>query len=406
MSFIERVGGELIYNLHPGQMQAWDSEARFVFVIAGTQSGKTSFAPLWLYKEIQERGVGDYAAVSANYDLFKLKLLPEMCDFFEPLGWSYAKSDRVLTDGKSRIILRSAEAKAGLESATLKAAILDECGMDCFSLDAWLAVVRRLSLNEGRVFAGTTPYNLGWLKTEIYDRWAAGDKNIEVVQFRSIDNPVFPQAEYDRAKASMPAWKFSMMYNGNFTRPAGMIYNDFPGAVPAFRVPESARVAIGVDFGGTNTACLWVAEIEGRYYVVDEYLDGDKATQGHVRAIKANKHSRVSMRAWGGAPSEKQCRMDWRHAGLNVVRPPVADVEPGIDRVIEAFKTGTLNVFDNCIGLIDELGRYSRELDKHGQPTERIKDKATFHRLDALRYVMSGLKAPFKNTIAVQGIRL
>jgi len=70
--------GKLKLRLHEGQTRAWDSERRFVFVIAGTQGGKTSFGPWWLWREIKECGEGDYLVVTATYDLFKLKLLPEM----------------------------------------------------------------------------------------------------------------------------------------------------------------------------------------------------------------------------------------------------------------------------------------------------------------------------------------
>src|SRR5205814_10640183 len=99
----------------------------------------------------------------------------------------------------------------GLESATAKAALLDEAGQDSFGVEDWEAVLRRLSLSQGRVFLGTTPYNLGWLKSEIYDRWTAGDTAYEVIQFASTQNPAFPPAEYERAKATMPAWRFAMM---------------------------------------------------------------------------------------------------------------------------------------------------------------------------------------------------
>ena len=71
-------GGKLTLDLHQGQTEAWDSERRFIFVIAGTQGGKTSFGPWWLYREIERCGAGDYLVVTSTYDLFKLKLLPEM----------------------------------------------------------------------------------------------------------------------------------------------------------------------------------------------------------------------------------------------------------------------------------------------------------------------------------------
>ena len=67
--------GKLTINLHPGQTRAWDSKARYTFIIAGTQSGKTSFLPMWLDREMRDSGPGDYIAVTATYDLFKLKFL-------------------------------------------------------------------------------------------------------------------------------------------------------------------------------------------------------------------------------------------------------------------------------------------------------------------------------------------
>ena len=44
------------------------------------------------------------------------------------------------------------------------------------------------------------------------------------------------------------------------------------------------------------------------------------------------------------------------------------------------------------VGIRDELGTYSRKLADSGQPTEAIKDKDTFHRLDALRYLAVGIE--------------
>ena len=51
---------KLRFTLHPGQSEAWASLKRFILVLAGAQSGKTSFGPLWMRREIQARGPGDY----------------------------------------------------------------------------------------------------------------------------------------------------------------------------------------------------------------------------------------------------------------------------------------------------------------------------------------------------------
>ena len=398
---LTRKDEKLTINLHPGQTRAHDSGKRFVFIVAGTQSGKTSYEPIWLDREIREKGNGDYLAVTATYDLLKLKFLPELQNYFVHMfGWEYSASERTIWRQDkprqfTRIICRSADAEGGLESATAKGALFDECGQDGVKVNAWEALQRRLSLSRGRVLAGTTPYNLGWLKTQVYDRWTKADPDIEVVQFKSIMNPAFPVDEYERARRTLPTWKFEMFYNGNFSRPAGMIYEDFNQShiIPAFDVPGIWPRYIGVDFGAVNTAKVWVTQDPQSkiYYLYRELLEGGKTTAEHVAGVK--QYNERNLLAWGGAKSETQQRMDWGAEGLNVVEPLVSDVEAGINRVIALLKTNTLFVFDTCTGIIDEFGTYARELDANGQPTEKIKDKNTFHRLDALRYVAGGLEA-------------
>jgi len=386
---------------HAGQLQAWDSDNRFVFVIAGTQSGKTSYGPWWLYREIERCGAGDYLAVTATYDLFKLKMLPELRRVFIDLlsGWEWKAGERVITNGESRIILRSANTPEGLEAATAKAAWLDECGQDNFRLESWEAVQRRLSLYQGRVLGTTTPYNMGWLKTQVFDRWRAGDTDFQVIQFKSTMNPAFPVEEYDRAKSVLPAWKFKMFYNGEFTRPAGMIYECFDEKlhkVTPFEIPAEWPRYVGVDFGAVNTALIWLAEDVERkaFYVYRDYLQGNRTTNEHARiALEYAEKERVVKWA-GGAKSEKQQRWDWNAAGVPLQEPVISDVEAGIDRVIALFKKKQLFVFDTCAGLLDEIGTYARVLDDMGQPTDKIKDKETFHRLDGLRYVVQHIDYP------------
>jgi len=110
-------GKKMTLALHPGQTQAWDSVKRFIFIIAGTQSGKTSFLPLWLNREIQHKGEGDYIAVTATYDLLKMKFLPDLQNYFvHILGWEFSASERTIYRQYkprlfTRIICRSADAE-------------------------------------------------------------------------------------------------------------------------------------------------------------------------------------------------------------------------------------------------------------------------------------------------------
>lgn len=437
--------GHLTLSLHEGQSEIWDAPERFLFMIAGTQGGKTSFGPWWLFREIyggtqywplpdgywmQGQGSGDYIAATSSFDLFKLKMLPEMLNVFEHIqavGRHWA-GDNLLelrdpTTGEfwankstdpmwGRIILRSATAKSGLESATAKAAWLDEVGQDEFTLGAWEAVQRRLTLAKGRVLGTTTPYNLGWLKQQIFDK--RGRQDIRVVQFASVVNPTFPQDEFDRARENMVDWKFRMFYMGQFERPAGMIYSDFVDQrrdrgghkVEPFAIPAEWPRYIGIDPGLENQGRVWAAHDTQHdiFYVYRAERPNKKATSEHAadvrRLLQQNGENLVV--AGVGTKSEEQQRLDWRNEGIPVADMPFHDVESGIDKVIERLRQWRVFFFEDdgnngMSRLFDELGSYKRKLDTNDQVTEEIEDKTKFHLMDGLRYLVIVTSAAYED---------
>lgn len=408
--------GGMLLKFHPGQWDAWDSRHRFVFILAGTQSGKTSFGPHWLHREIFHpvigRGGGDYLAVTASYDLFKLKMLPALRELFEDTAQDgrYWSGDKVIelrdpatgrflakrADDKmwGRIILRSAESGSGLESSTAKGAWLDECGMGGFTAEIWRAVRRRLSLNQGRVLGTTTLYTLyNWLR-QLYDEWQNGREDVSFIQFASIQNPSFPKEEFDQALREMPEHVVNMQYRGIFDKPPGMIYDCFNSGlcvIPPFAIPDNWPSYGGMDYGGINTACVNIRQNPETavFYLTDEYKNGDKTAKEHTADLLP-----WNCQVWvGGAKSEGQWRNEFRAAGMPVKEPEISDVWLGINRVYGAMKQNRLMVFDTCQGVLGQIGTYSRPMDKRtGEPIpDQIMHKETYHFLDALRYVMTRL---------------
>lgn len=408
-------------NLHEGQIQTWHSIARIVAMIAGSQGGKTSFGPWWLYREIygdgqgvNGRGGGDYLAVSATFDLFKMKMLPEIRTVFEHIlkigrFWSGDNTIELATpSGKflaqrstdpmwGRIILRSAQAAGGLESSTAKGAWLDEAGQDGFSMEADEAVNRRLMLHRGRKLITTTPYNLGWLKQNIIDK--ADGIDIDTINFASIANPVFPQEEFERQRRMLPAWKFAMFMLGRVERPPGMIFIDFKDEyrergghlVKPFPLPSAWARYVGVDPGVVHFCHVWLAHdaVNNIAYIYREGIAERKGTPEQARdllQISHDNHEHVA--AWAvGAKSEIYHRDDFIQAGAGgVVEPLYVDVESRIDAVIRWLRPQRLFIFDTCTGVLDDIRGYSRVLDNQGLPTEKIRDKEKYHYVDALGY--------------------
>ncbi len=373
--------------------------------MAGSQSGKTSFTPLWLYKEIGLRGPGDYGFICPTFRLMEVKALPEFKNLFcgilqlgKHAGYKFTFSREGARrlfgyepDVSTQVFFGHAQNPDSLESATYKAVVCDEAGQKAFKRDSWEAILRRLAIHTGRVLITTTPYsNQGWLRTEIYDRWLHGDKSIDFINFASSMNPAFPLAEFERARQMMPAWKFALFFEGKFERPPGLIYDCFDenkNKTARFDIPCHWPRYVGLDFGGVNTAAVFIAKdpVRGTLYAYREYKAGSRTAKEHAEILKAGEPSALT--CVGGSKSEGQWRSEFIAAGLPVREPGVSEVEVGIDRVYGAFKRGELIVFDDLAGLLEELLTYSRELDDKGEPTEVIEAKETFHRLDALRYI-------------------
>lgn len=410
----------LQFRPHAGQYRAWQSQKRFIVVLAGSQSGKTSFAPWWLRREIQVKGPGDYLAVSPSFPLLSVKFFPELRRILQTeLGlFKFPKSPKpdapaeltrqgeLLLWGQRQDVptfLRfgHADNPDSLESMTVKGAVLDEPGQKRFRLQSWHAIRRRLSIHGGRALLTTTPYDLGWLYQHFWKPWMTAKQagqdhpEIDVINFRSIDNPVFPREEYEATKLTMPGWAHAMFYDGRFERPAGLIYDcwDDQNLIPPFEIPPVWPRHLGLDFGGVNTAGIYLAEElssvdrqpTGRFIAYREYHAGNLTIGQHAADLLASEPR--TPRAVGGSLSEGQWRRDFGAAGLPVLEPSIGDVEVAIKRVYGAIKSKQLLAFSSLAGFLDEIGSYGRALDTEFQPTDKIDEKHKYHRLDALRYV-------------------
>jgi phage terminase large subunit-like protein len=377
--------------LHPGQVRVWDSRARFVLMLAGTQGGKTSFGPWWLWREIERAGPGDYLAVTATYDLFKLKMLPEIRAVFALFGYTYRASDRLLEseDGLTRLILRSAEAEGGLESATARAAWFDEAGQ-VYDAQPWDAIQRRLSLARGRCLITTTPYSVNtWLKTDFYDRWRMGDPDYDVIQFESRENPAFPAEEFERARATLPDWKFQMFYRGVFQKPEGLVYQQF-GAQHIRRRTDDRFVEwlIAVDEGFTNPMAILLCGIDhdGRWHVAREFYRSG-VLQAEVVALIAEWCHELPIAAVVVDEAAAGLVAALREARLPAVghKGRVVDGIVTVAGLLATARDGAphLTVDPDCQNLIREFESYA------WRPGREEPVKENDHALDALRYAVN-----------------
>ncbi len=403
---------------HSYQHRAWDDPRQIVAICAGWQSGKTVGLPFWLRREIQRRGPGDYGAFSSTYKLLNRKFLPELKKCFRPLA-DFRASDQqfVFTDAGSRLLhgpawdgeptiiqLGHAENPDSLESATLKAVVWDECGQRLVPRQSYDTVRSRLMVNRGRMCLASKPYEAGWFE-ELVTKKSEG---VGVTSFPSWANPVNPpeyDPYWDAIREEMPLWRFTMQYEGMFTMPAGLIYDCFDWERNTCEDFDVSRLPTfpGMDFGKVNTAGLVIAEDRPAdvLYVIGEYYAGGKRDYpDHVTSMRALTTPWANGKPLlPGCGGNKHGEDGWREAyrmhGLALDEPPENNIEVQIQGVWSLMNQGKIKFFRNAAReTIADVKHYSRRVDADGNITDVIEDDQKWHRLAALRYIVTKLRPP------------
>lgn len=395
--------GGLKISLHPGQSDIWDCERRFLAMIAGTGGGKTSFGPLWMLREVEKHPEAEFLVIAPTYKMLQRASLPKFLELFDGAfrAGEYKKADalyQLKTGGL--VYFGSADKWENLEGPHVRACWLDEPGRVKF--EVWQVAQRRTGIHQAPVLLTTTPYNLGWLKTEFYDRWKAGDGDYFVSQFASVMNPAYPREEFERARRTMPPWRFKMFYEGLFERPEGLIWPMYEVVEP-FDIPEDWPRYVGMDFGYNDpTAAVWIAKGPEGYYA---YRDYKKRAQTLPQIAKAfhslSKDEEVLL--WIGDPSGAQYIAELKRLHIPV-RPARRDgrekewVKHGIVTVDQLLRSGKVKIFSTCKHLLDEIAGWQWVM-VADMATDKPGDEA-HHVLDGFRYILTTI-ARRRGTVSI-----
>jgi len=195
---------------------------------------------------------------------------------------------------------------------------------------------------------------------------------------------------------SLTGARRSRWLDGLWAAAEGIIYECFDPVrhtVKHFTPPNTWWRVFGMDPAGARVAALWLAcdPKNLTLHVYREYCEPfGVTTPEHAQKILKLSEGEAVVRWIGGAPSENQLRTDYEGAGVPLTQPPVSAIWSQIDKVIQLLHDDALVIHDNCVGLLSEIGSYSRKY-RNGQPTEEIDNDAAYHLLSALRYACSWL---------------
>ena len=403
------------FTPHTYQAKVLQSKARFIAAVTGVQGGKTTCGAVWMIREIKENFDSgkrcDWLIGAPTVKILQQSTIPKFKEFFSRLGWGEFKEGKQEFELKwgNRIFVRSLEDPDLIEGMTVAGAWLDEAGQ--MKQQAWINIQARVAIEMGRVLMTTTPYACNWLQSDVYKRaWSINgekqegeglEKDIEVFNWRSVDNPSFASSEYERAKRTISKEMFERRYMGSFTRLEGLVYKDFNSeqdVVKPFSIPQEWRRFGGMDFGhATASAILSVAaspeekDAQGRitnpstFYVFKEFYKKEPSLREMAEYIMNVGH-RYTLGDPRGAQEMSELS---RGFGVRGIHPADNDVQVGIERIKGLFHEGRLKIFSNCHNTISELESYHYQLDNPDRPVQDAPVKVHDHAMDALKYAFS-----------------
>lgn len=378
-------------KLHSGQTRIFQTDARFVGLIAGTGAGKSWAGPWWLAREIAKAPQGIFGVGAPTYPMLSRVTAPELIKAFRDTTlegeYKQASHEYLLPTG-GIIYLWSTDNPDHIEGGQYNAIWLDEAGQ--MKRWTWMVIQARLGFKQGRCLFTTTPYGLNWFYSEIYNRAKQGDVDYFVSQFASTENPYYPKAEFERARRTMDERIFAMRYLGEFRKMIGLVWPELDTwlcqpdeLAEAHRklqeAPESHRRVGGIDWGYNNPfACLsGFLDPDGVLWVDSERYVDRKLLKEHAEALEPTAE-------YFADPSGKQEIEEMRSLDITV-NGANNDVAMGIERVMARGKRGALRISPECRNLISEGETYHYKEDSD----KPIKEHD--HTMDALRYLCMGI---------------
>jgi PBSX family phage terminase large subunit len=374
---------DLDFSFLSYQRRLWKAENKYLGLIGGTGCGKTWFLPRWLFLKMIDNPDEEWIVSAPTILMLKRNPIKYLTDFFNTQGirYTFNKSELLLETRHGIIYCISADNPDRMQGIHARGIVGDEAGL--YSGIWWETAVQRVSFKKGQIMLLTTPYAMNWLKSEFWDNHVAGNMDFYVENPASTDNPFYPEDEYNRAKERLPSWKFEMLYNGKFRKPAGLIYPEYEIVKP-FDIPSHWYISRGVDFGYNNPfGVIWLAEDQdtGTLYAFREY----KQSGMNIDAMYEVLNDDYDVQSYGDpGGGGKEIIETFSSRGIAIVEAK-KDVMAGILLVNSYLQSGRLKVFETLTHTIDELDTYQWEVDK----TETILDKPrkyNDHLMDALRY--------------------
>ncbi len=405
MTYVQPPGS---FSPHRLQREAINDPARFVAIVAGVQSGKTTAGAIKFcdriateMPQLEAKGEqGLWWLVAPNSVIGRVmqqafEVHIRELGLLEKTKGSESNRTWFLRNGH-RVEFRSAQNPESLVAAPVNGIWLDEFTL--VDSRTWTVSLRqRLAKTGGWAIFTGTPRGRNWAYEEI---WRRGDPNDDKFDkefagytWFSSENPAISSAEVEAAKSQLPEAYFQREWQASWEAFHGQIYEHWSRALHfreglgAQENPIGTTFVMGVDWGFSNPGAAVVLRWlpTGEWHVVEEVHVADQLpawwqekitelwTKWRVEKIYCDPADpgRIATLVDDGLPAIK---------GNNAV----AD---GIRTLAALFKQGRLLVDAACPVFANQVGEYHWKKDNKGNRKE-FPAEGNDHAIDAGRYAI------------------
>lgn len=342
-----------------------------------------------------------FIIAAPTYKTMQQATLPAFLEIMEGVG-TYNKAEAVFEmHGGGKCFMRTATDPNSVVGITNCRSIWgDEAGL--FPLYFHENLQARAAFKESPICYTSSPYSLNWVYTDYIRPWQKMGElpDVDIIQARSDENPYFPQAEYERKRATMDPRRFNMMFGGEFHKLEGLVYDCFDeDAHVVADIHQEARpyYIAGVDWGFTNPGVILIFAVCPKWgcFLVSEWYKSGKTIADVVAACRMARDT-YGVERFLCDPSSPANILELNKAGLTAI-PADNDIRSGVDAMYEMITTGKFKVLRNrAKHFLDEIAIYHYPTIDDVKPDqdkkERLPVKQHDHAMDAARYVCKWLK--------------
>lgn len=370
-------------------------------MMGGTGGGKTWWGPYWLMRVISRDrmcGIGRgarYLVIGPTREMTRDMLVPAFIDSFVGTEYEgeYAIGSNIYSlPSGGKVYFRSADEPLRIEGHHVHGIWVDEPSQ--MKAGIWPVIQSRSGFFRAPVLFTGYPTDMGWYYHDIYKPWERGDPDYFVIQFDSTENPLYPKAEYERAKRTMPAWLFDMRYRGLFRKPFGLVYPTFGSGcvVEPFDIPSDWPTYVGLD-PSVFFGALFVAWQDGVYYAYDEYYTEILETAA-VHAGEMSAKVRGVPQWWIYDPARLTDANELAKCGIGPMTKAANAVLTGITTLTGFINSGRFKVMrGRCRNFVDQMEKYSFPTNPAtGDVAKENPIKKDDHLPDCARYLIHTLE--------------